>query len=71
VATASTASQRTRDVRAPDVDIVVDRDRAEKALLIAIAATVHPRRGLVLEAGKTLDLGTITTDAPTSGSGAP
>ena len=58
MATASAASQRTRDARAPDIDIVVDRDRAEKAILIATRSPrPFTRRGLVLETGKTLDLG--------------
>jgi hypothetical protein len=43
---------------------------AEKAILIVMRQPrPFTRRGLVLEAGKTLDLGTITIDAPTGGSG--
>ena len=50
--------------------------RLEQAAGKAILVVMRPsrpftKRGLVLEAGKTLDLGAITVDAPTGGSGAP
>jgi hypothetical protein len=46
--------------------------RAEKCILIVMRPPrPFTRRGLVLEAGKTLDLGTVTVDTPAAGSGAP
>jgi hypothetical protein len=37
---------------------------AERATLVVMRPRPFTRRGLVLEAGKTLDLGTVTVDAP-------
>jgi Carboxypeptidase regulatory-like domain len=46
--------------------------RAERcALMVMRPPRPFSRRGLVLEAGKTLDLGTVTVDTPAAGSGSP
>jgi hypothetical protein len=41
------------------------------ALMVMQPPRPFSRRGLQLEAGKTLDLGAVTVDAPAAGSGSP
>jgi hypothetical protein len=55
----------------PDGSFRLEHRAEPCALLVMRPPSPFTRRGLALVAGQTLDLGTITVDAPPAGSGAP